>query len=74
VAFVGDAHTLVILGGEIRHKSLRLLNLRTGVQRELAALPLDFDVRDFDISADGSQVVFERSQLNSDLAVIERTH
>jgi hypothetical protein len=74
VVFFRDAQTLVILGGEIRHKNLRLLDLRTGAQRELAALPLDFDVRDFDVSADGSQVVFERSQLNSDLAVIERTH
>jgi hypothetical protein len=72
--FFRDAQTLVILGGEIRHKNLRLLDLRTGAQRDLTALPLDFDVRDFDVSADGSQVVFERSQLNSDLAVIERTH
>jgi Tol biopolymer transport system component len=74
VVFFRDAQTLAILGGEIRHKNLRLLDLRTGAQRELAALPLDFEVRDFDVSADGSQVVFERSQLNSDLAVIERTH
>ena len=74
VAFFRDAQTLMMLGGEIRHKNLRLLDLRTGTQRELAALPLDFDVSDFDVAADGSQVVFERSQLNSDLAVIERAH
>ena len=74
VAFFRDAQTLVILGGEIRHKNFRLLDLRTGTQRDLAALPLDFDVRDFDVSADGSQLVFERAQLNSDLAVIDRTH
>jgi hypothetical protein len=74
VAFFRDAQTLLNLGGEIRHKNFRLLDLGTGAQHELAALPLDFDGRDFDVSADGSQVVFERSQINSDLAVIERTH
>jgi hypothetical protein len=29
---------------------------------------------DFDISAAGSEIVFDRVQVNSDLALIERTH
>jgi Tol biopolymer transport system component len=73
VAFLRDPQTLVILSGEIHHKNFLLLDLRTGVQRILAQLPGDFDIRDFDISADGSEVVFDRGQLNSDLALIERT-
>jgi hypothetical protein len=31
-------------------------------------------MRDFDISADGSEIVFDRVQVNSDLALIERAH
>jgi hypothetical protein len=31
-------------------------------------------MRDFDISADGSEIVFDRVQMTSDLALIERTH
>jgi hypothetical protein len=35
---------------------------------------LDFVIRDFDISVAGSEIVFDRIQLNSDLALIERAH
>ncbi len=72
VAFFRDAQTLVILGGEIGHQNPSLLDLRSGIQRVLADLPADFVVRDFDISAAGSEMVFDRLQMNSDLALIER--
>jgi hypothetical protein len=39
----------------------------------LAELPADFVTSDFDIAADGSEVVLGRSQENSELALIERT-
>jgi hypothetical protein len=69
-----DPQALVILGGEIGHKNLWLLDLRTGARRILAELPADFVIRDFDISAAGSEIVFDRVQMTSDLALIERTH
>jgi hypothetical protein len=34
---------------------------------------VDFVVRNFDISAAGSEIVFDRVQVSSDLALIERT-
>jgi Tol biopolymer transport system component len=74
VAFFHDQHTLVILSGDISHKNFSVLDLRTGVQRILAELPSDFVIRDFDISVAGSEIVFDRIQLNSDLALIERAH
>jgi hypothetical protein len=40
----------------------------------LAELPEDFIIRDFDISAAGSEIVFDRVQASSELALIERTH
>jgi Tol biopolymer transport system component len=72
VAFFRDPQTLLVLGGEIVHKNFSLLDLRSGTQRLLAEFPADFVIRDFDISADGSEIVFDRIQVNSDLALIER--
>jgi Tol biopolymer transport system component len=74
VAFFRDPQTLVILRGEIGHKDFWLLDLRTGAQSMLAELPADFVIRDFDISAAGSEIVFDRAQVNSDIALIERAH
>jgi Tol biopolymer transport system component len=72
VAFFRDSQALVILSGEIGHKNFSLLDLKTGVQRVLAELPADFATRDFDVSAAGSEIVFDRVQVNSDVALIVR--
>jgi hypothetical protein len=72
VAFLHDPQRLVILRGEIGHKDLWLLDLTTGAQRPLAVLPPDFAIGDFDISADGTEIVFDRQQSDSYLALIER--
>src|SRR3977135_1649407 len=61
VVFFRDPQTLLILDGEVGHKNFWLLDLRTGARRILAQLPTDFVVRDFDISATGSEVVFDRA-------------
>ncbi len=74
VAFFRDLHTLLVLSGEVGHKDFWLLDLRTGAQNLLAHLPADFAVRDFDVSADGSEILFDRLQVTSDLAMIERAH
>jgi hypothetical protein len=58
--------------GEIGHKNFWLLDLQTGNRHILAELPADFVIRDFDISAAGSEIVLDRVQVNSDLALIER--
>jgi Tol biopolymer transport system component len=71
VEFFRDSNTLAILTGDIGHKNLSLFDLRSGAQRGLASLPADFIIRDFDISADGAEVVFDRTQTNSDLALID---
>ena len=36
-------------------------------------LPPDFDVRDFDLSADGTEILFDRVEANSEIALIDRT-
>ena len=72
VAFLRSRGALVFLRGEIGHKDLWLLDLKSGVEQRLAQLPQDFVVRDFDVSADGTEIVLEREQENSHLALIER--
>jgi hypothetical protein len=71
VAFLDDPRRLVILRGDIGHKDLWVLDLDTGAQRLLAVLPPDFTIGDFDISSDGTEIVFDRQQSSSYLALIE---
>lgn len=73
VAFWRDGQSLVILRGDIGHKNLWLVDLKTGTERVLAELPADFVIGDFDVSADGSEILFDRSEEHSELALIERT-
>lgn len=71
VAFLPGGHTLVLLRGEIQHKDLWLVDLDTGAERQLTNLPPNFDIRDFDISPDGSEVVLERVQERSDVVLLD---
>ena len=71
LAFLPGGRSLVLLRGEIQHKNLWLIDLETGVERQLTNLAPDFDVRDFDISADGREVVLERVQERSDVALLD---
>jgi Tol biopolymer transport system component len=72
LAFLPGTRTLVVLRGEIHHKDLWAIDLATGAERRLTELPPDFDVRDFDVSSDGRELVLERVQEHSDIALIER--
>jgi hypothetical protein len=72
VVFWRDSHSIVVLRGEIGHKNFWLVELKTGTERQLTELPSNFDIRDFDVAADGSEIVFDRVEENSEIAVIER--
>jgi Tol biopolymer transport system component len=71
LAFLPGGRSLVLLRGEIQHKNLWLIDLETGAERQLTNLPPDFDIRDFDISPDGREVVLERVQERSDVEQID---
>ena len=71
LAFLPGGRALVLLRGEIQHKNLWLINLETGAERQLTNLTPDFDVRDFDISPDGREVVLERAQERSDVVLMD---
>jgi Tol biopolymer transport system component len=63
---------LVVMRGDIQHKNLWLIDLETGAERQLTRFPSDFSVRDFDISADGRELVLERVQEHSDVVLLDR--
>ena len=72
VAFYPAAQSLVILDGEIGHKNFWLLNLATGAKQLITQLPADFEVRDFDVSETNSEIVFDRIEASSEMALIQR--
>jgi dipeptidyl aminopeptidase/acylaminoacyl peptidase len=71
LAFLPGGRALVFLRGEIQHKNLWLIDLETGVERQLTNLTTDFDIRDFDISPDGRELVLERAQERSDVVLLD---
>ena len=71
LGFLAGGYTLVLLRGDIQHKNLWLVDLSTGTERQLTNLPPDFDVRDFDISPDGHEVILERQQERSDILLLD---
>jgi WD40 repeat protein len=71
VAFSPDGQSLVVLRGDFDHKNFWLVNLRTGAERLLAELPPEFVIHDFDVAPNGSEILFDRLQENSELALIE---
>jgi Tol biopolymer transport system component len=71
LAFLPGGRALVFLRGEIQHKNLWLIDLDSGAQRQLTNLPSDFDIRDFDISADGRDLVLEREQERSNVVLLD---
>jgi Tol biopolymer transport system component len=71
LTFLPGGRSLVLLRGEIQHKNLWLIDLETGAERQLTNLAPDFNIRDFDISSDGREVVLERVQERSDVVLLD---
>ena len=71
LTFLPGGRSLVFLRGDIQHKNLWLINLETGTERQWTNVTPDFDIRDFDISPDGREVVLERAQEHSDVVLLD---
>ena len=72
LGFLPDRRGLVVLRGEIEHKNFWLIDLETGTERQLTNFGRDFIIKDFDVSLDGREIVFDRVQENSDIVLIDR--
>jgi Tol biopolymer transport system component/tRNA A-37 threonylcarbamoyl transferase component Bud32 len=71
--FLPGQGALVVLRGDLQHKNLWAWELTIGSWRQLTNFGRDIVIGDFDVSPDGSLVVFERVQEHSDIVVIDRT-
>jgi Tol biopolymer transport system component len=71
VAFVPGQRAILLLRGEVRHKNLWLVDLDTGVERQLTSFEPGFDISDFDISPDGREIVIEQVQEQSDIVLLD---
>ncbi|HEX3969121.1 MAG TPA: hypothetical protein VHW70_14235 [Edaphobacter sp.] len=71
LAFLPGGRALVYLRGDIQHKDLWLIDLETGAERQLTNLTPEFDIRDFDISPDGREIVLERVQDRSNVVLLD---
>jgi tricorn protease-like protein len=71
LTFLHGGQTLVFLRGDIQHKNLWLIDLETGAEQQLTNFPPDFNIRDFDISPDGHEVVLERVEERSDVVLLD---
>ena len=47
------------------------MDLKTGMERQLTAVPPDFNIQDFSLSPDGREVVLERAQERSDIVLLD---
>jgi Tol biopolymer transport system component len=73
VAFARDLGLLVIIRGEMGHKNFWQLDPKTGAERQLTDLPSKFAIGDFDVSPEGKEIVFDRVQDTSSIALLELT-
>jgi Tol biopolymer transport system component len=71
VVFLPGGHEMLVLRGDLQHKDLWAVQLDTGAQRQLTHFAPDFQVRDFDLSPDGREVVLEREQERSEVMLID---
>jgi Tol biopolymer transport system component len=72
VVFSRKSGSLVVLRGELGHKNFWLVDPASGAERQLTDLPADFEVGDFDVSPDETEIIFDRVLESSTLALIER--
>ena len=70
LAFLGE-DALVILKGDISHKEFWVVDLETGRERQLTNLGRESTISDFDVSADGREIIFDRAREESDIFLFD---
>ena len=71
LAFLGGEDALVIMKGDISHKEFWVVDLKTGRERQLTNLGREFAIGDFDVSADGREIIFDRAREESDIVLFD---
>jgi Tol biopolymer transport system component len=71
LAFLGGDDALVIMKGDISHKEFWVVDIKTGRERQLTNLGREFVIGDFDVSADGREIIFDRARDESDIVLFD---
>ena len=71
VVFIAGKPSLVFMRGDMRHKDLWMVDLDTGAERQLTSFAPGFDIRDFDITPDGRELIVEQVQEHSNIVLLE---
>jgi Tol biopolymer transport system component len=74
VVFWHDSRSVVVLRGDVSHKNFWLVDLQTGADRQLGELTSEPAIGDFDVSRSADEIVFDRVEKSSEIALIERAH
>jgi Tol biopolymer transport system component len=67
----GEESVIVVMQGEWWRQNFWMLDFRTGQMRQLTNLRPGSDMKSFDISPDGKQIIFDRYRENSDMVLID---
>ena len=71
LAFLDGEDALVTLKGDVSNKEFWLVDLKTGRERQLTNLGRGFAIGDFDVSADGREIIFDRAREESDIVLFD---
>ena len=62
---------MAYLDGNLQHKDLWLLDPATGAKRQLTSFPPEFNITGFDVSPDGREIIFERTEQSSQIMMLD---
>jgi serine/threonine protein kinase/Tol biopolymer transport system component len=68
--FVPEGDALIVLEGVIGAQNFYRVDLATGQRRQLTDLDGPYVIRNFDVSPDGTHIVFDRWQQHTDVAMM----
>jgi len=70
--FMPDAKTLIILTGAAPNQNFFRLDLQTGAERQLTNFDqtISSSIQNFDISPDGTRIVFDRLRNHADIVLM----
>ena len=73
LVFLQTDDALIVLKGNVSQKEFYRVDLDTGHERQLTKLGRELAIRDFDVSADGREIIFDRMKEESEIVLFNLT-